>query len=339
MHIREAKASRPEQTRNRDGDGRSQASRKHSAARKIVLQDSSGQIRSWIVGIAFSSSLLPKYSQATINHSAHRFPANEMHPSELLDQIYTGIMDIATSHPKSLIFLLSYPATHNIRVFRFKIPWVVKITERTHSTEAHALRFMHSTGLNLPIPRLVFNCVHRGVTYTVMSRVYGDNMKEALMRDAMIDDAVEIVAQEVADVLNKLQTLQQPPADAGKVMMSAFGHDLPDPITFFEERSGPYPSIIDLCPATFEIMNADPIHYVHPDLRTYNIIVKDGHLSGIVDWQDSGWFPSSWQVHTMRWPRFGCDGVWYQFCLKYRFSEEAEAAYAASKTFLIKSPV
>ncbi|KAJ2984436.1 hypothetical protein NUW54_g10513 [Trametes sanguinea] len=264
--------------------------------------------------------------------------------------------DIATSLPKSLIFLLSYPATHNIRVFRFKIAWVVKITERTHSTEAHALRFVHSTGLNLPISRLVFSCVHRGVTYTVMTRVPGDNMKEALMHDAMTDDAVEIVAQEVADVLNKLQTLQQPPADAGKVMMSASGHDLPDPITFFEERSGPYPSITDLwvhCgsfgdlaemkqyvePATFEIMNADPIHYVHPDLRTYNIIVKDGHLSGIVDWQDSGWFPSSWKVHTMRWPRFGCDGVWYQFWLKYRFSEEAEAAYAASKTFLIKSPV
>ncbi|KAL7277059.1 hypothetical protein ACG7TL_008904 [Trametes sanguinea] len=170
-----------------------------------------------------------------------------------------------------------------------------------------------------------------------MTRVTGTNMKETLMRGDLADDA-------------------QPPADAGKVMMSASGHDLPDPVTFFEERSGPYPSILELwahCgsfrdltemeeyvePATFDTLNADPIRLVHPDLRTYNVIVKDGHLSGIVDWQDAGWVPSSWQVHTMRWLRYGCDGPWYHFWLKYRFSEEAEAAYVASKTFLIKSPV
>ncbi|TFY76312.1 hypothetical protein EWM64_g7698 [Hericium alpestre] len=189
-----------------------------------------------------------------------------------------------------------------------------------------------------------------------MTRVPGTTMLDAIAHEILTPDAVETIATEVSVVLNKLHTLRQSPSDAGKVMLSASGHDLPDPVVFFEDRSGPYSSIVELwahCgdysdlaemkgdvdPATLDIMAADPIRYVHPDLRFYNIIVRDGHLSGIIDWEDSGWFPSSWQVHTLRWPRFGCNGPWLQYWLKYRFSKEAEAAYAASKSFLIKSPV
>ncbi|KAH9902576.1 kinase-like domain-containing protein [Cubamyces lactineus] len=310
------------------------------------------------VAVARFVHVILLYIKLQVPHTLLRHSKYEMHTLELSRRVCAGLRDLATSLQQSLILLLSYPLgkAHNIRAFRFNIPWVVKVTERSHNTEAHALRYLHSTGLDLPIPRLVFSCVHRGVTYTIMTRVPGTNMKEALMRGDLAPNTVEVVAQEVADVLNKLRTLRQPPADAGKVMMSASGHDLPDPVTFFEERSGPYPSIIELwmhCgsfrdldemreyvePTTFDILAADPIHYVHPDLRTYNVIIRDGHLSGIVDWEDSGWFPSSWQVHTMRWLRFGCDGPWYQYWLKHRFPEEAEAAYAASKTFLIKSPV
>ncbi|KAI4517889.1 kinase-like protein [Schizophyllum commune Loenen D] len=244
--------------------------------------------------------------------------------------------------------------THNIRAFYFNIPWIVKVTARTTSTEAHALRYLHSTGLDIPIPKLILSCAYRGTTYTVMTRLPGRNM-HAIAND-MSPTAVQDIASEVATVLNKLDTLRQPPADAGKVMMSASGHDLPDPTFFFEERSGPFPSIIDLWAhcgdfngvaemeshvdaSTRDIMAADPIRYVHPDLRMYNIIVRDGHLSGIIDWEDSGWFPSSWQVHTMRWLRVGCSGPWRQYWVEHQFSKEAEAAYVASKSFLTKSPV
>ncbi|CAL1696739.1 unnamed protein product [Somion occarium] len=277
---------------------------------------------------------------------------------KLFDDIWARLLDLATSLQQLLILSLSRPLvnTHNIRAFRFGIPWIVKVTQRTVSTEAHALRYLHAMGLGLPVPQLIFCCIHRGITYTVMTLIPGTSLMDAILGGDMTPDAVESVAQEVAVVLSKLQTLRQSPTDAGKVMMSASGHHLPDPVVFFEKRSGPYRCALDLwahCgdyfdltemkgdvePATLDIMAAEPIQYVHADLRIYNIIVHDGHLSGIIDWEDSGWFPSSWQVHTLRWPRFGCYGPWLQYWLRYHFSEEAEAAYAASKTFLIKSPV
>ncbi|KAI0755543.1 kinase-like domain-containing protein [Fomes fomentarius] len=273
-----------------------------------------------------------------------------------MDDIWVRLQDLSGFFQRLLIIGLTRPlqGTHNIRTFYFNIPWIVKVTKRTTSTEAHALRYLHSMGLDIPIPKLIFSCVYRGTTYTVMTRVPGRNM-HAIAND-ITPDVIQTIASEVSTVLNKLDTLRQAPSDAGKVMMSASGHNLPDPVFFFEERSGPYISLIELwvhCGEyssidkmqddvdvrTLDIMAADPIRYVHPDLRCYNIIVRDGHLSGIIDWEDSGWFPSSWQVHTMRWPRVGCSGPWLQYWLRYRFSKEAEAAYAASKSFLIKSPV
>lgn len=272
--------------------------------------------------------------------------------------IWARLQDFPGFFSRLLILGLTRPLpnTHNIRTFRFNIPWIVKITQRTTSTEAHALRYLRSVGLDIPIPRLILSCVYRGTTYTVMTRVPGTNMMHAIRQGNLTPNVVKTVASEVSIALGELDTLRQSPSDAGKVMMSASGHDLPDPVVFFEDRSGPYPSVIELWAhcgdysdlaemtgdvdqETLDIMAADPIRYVHPDMRLYNIIVRDGHLSGIIDWEDSGWFPSSWQVHTLRWPRIGCSGPWLQYWLEYWFSEEAEAAYVASKSFLIKSPV
>ena len=35
--------------------------------------------------------------------------------------------------------------------------------------------------------------------------------------------------------------------------------------------------------------------FTHGDLRFANIMVKDGSVSGIVDWEFSGWYPEYWE--------------------------------------------
>ena len=37
------------------------------------------------------------------------------------------------------------------------------------------------------------------------------------------------------------------------------------------------------------------IFFTHGDLHSENIIVKDGRLAGIVDWEYAGWFPEYWE--------------------------------------------
>ncbi len=51
--------------------------------------------------------------------------------------------------------VLTYPTFRTrIRFFRFGIPLVMKRSFFTKSTESEALRFLHGTGLDLPIPKV-----------------------------------------------------------------------------------------------------------------------------------------------------------------------------------------
>jgi predicted unusual protein kinase regulating ubiquinone biosynthesis (AarF/ABC1/UbiB family) len=47
---------------------------------------------------------------------------------------------------------------------------------------------------------------------------------------------------------------------------------------------------------------AIPVHakthricFTHADLNPTNILVKDGKLAGLIDWQFSGWYPEYWE--------------------------------------------
>lgn len=41
--------------------------------------------------------------------------------------------------------------------------------------------------------------------------------------------------------------------------------------------------------------NRHQILFTHGDLRLQNIMVKDGCVSGVLDWEFSGWYPEYWE--------------------------------------------
>ncbi|KAL1385432.1 kinase-like domain-containing protein [Phyllosticta capitalensis] len=49
----------------------------------------------------------------------------------------------------------------------------------------------------------------------------------------------------------------------------------------------------------------------HNDLHPRNIIVRDGQVVGIVDWEMSGFYPKYWE-YVKAWYRVGIDEVWVQ---------------------------
>jgi Phosphotransferase enzyme family len=43
------------------------------------------------------------------------------------------------------------------------------------------------------------------------------------------------------------------------------------------------------------------IVFTHNDLHFSNIMVHNGHISALIDWADSGWYPDYWEyVSSMR---------------------------------------
>ncbi|KAJ7129428.1 hypothetical protein C8R44DRAFT_907831 [Mycena epipterygia] len=97
---------------------------------------------------------------------------------------------------------------------------------------------------------------------------------------------------------------------AGQVIISASGHGMLTPFTDYRRLEGPFPlgstttyALADLTALKTSSTNspeygnvaqspdADPLVYAHTDLRQQNVLIYNGKLSGIVDWEDSGWLP------------------------------------------------
>lgn len=57
------------------------------------------------------------------------------------------------------------------------------------------------------------------------------------------------------------------------------------------------------------------IVYTHGDLKHYNILIHDGHVSGLIDWESAGWYPDYWEFTTAL--RFVPESSWwYDFVVK-----------------------
>ncbi|KAI0788984.1 kinase-like domain-containing protein [Irpex lacteus] len=261
-----------------------------------------------------------------------------------------GVLRWLPSRFKLWIYLslsrpLSYEqgGTGKVYFFRFGIPLVLKRSDRTVSTEADALCFLNRVVPHLPIPKLIDCFCLDGVTYTVMTRLPGRDLAQLENEESLSSEAMELIASDVANIVEDLWSVPQPTNLHGQVMVSASGHGLPHPVSFHRDLGGPYPSTIDcyktmvmdmsaLPPGHFKPIIEDPISWVHWDLTMRNVLVHNGRVSGIIDWEDSGWLPRHWLIHSLRSPRPGCQGAWARYWhFTYRFQPETEEAYAASR--------
>ncbi|KAF8078131.1 kinase-like domain-containing protein, partial [Lyophyllum atratum] len=200
-------------------------------------------------------------------------------------------------------------------LFRFGLPFVLKATHRIQSTEADALSYLNTQFQGphrLPIPRLYDSLVTDNCTYTLMSRIPGDTLL-SVHRD-MTDAELDVICHEVEDVMRRVWSLQQPAHFERRVCISASGHGILTVESHYESLAGPYRSsteyyhintgvwkdvdhflttVTPLSPYgdPRDVFEADPLVFTHTDLRMYNVMVKDGHLTGIIDWELSAWLP------------------------------------------------
>lgn len=72
------------------------------------------------------------------------------------------------------------------------------------------------------------------------------------------------------------------------------------------------------------------ITFTHGDLLPHNIMVSDGHISGVIDWECAGWLPEHWEyTSAVRFRRF--DPWWSDLVLSlagYRYPRELESESA-----------
>ncbi|KID93385.1 protein kinase subdomain-containing protein, partial [Metarhizium majus ARSEF 297] len=197
---------------------------------------------------------------------------------------------------------------------------IVKKCKSTNLTEAATMAFIASK-TNIPVPHVYCSFIRKNSTYIVMERVPGKTLAAAW--PGLSDLERENILMQLRSIVRELRAL--PPPD--QAVQSCVGGSLRDSrIPRPEPRFGPFRSILafhywlreglqlEQCPddknddkwteiRRMIVMQdrelALPV-FTHGDLNPFNILVQDGQIVAIIDWEFSGWYPFYWE-YTSAW--------------------------------------
>ncbi|KAI0397907.1 kinase-like domain-containing protein [Xylariaceae sp. FL0594] len=171
---------------------------------------------------------------------------------------------------------------------------------------------------SIPVPEIVEEWTEgeengsSGRHFIITKRVEGVPLSEAWGK--MSQEDREKVARQVGAYLAQLRRLQSPRMEClgGKPVYSTFLF----PGSEYEDPHGPMASDDKLWAEMTKnwhgkeahlkylrdkMPRAEPYTFTHRDLTNENIMVKDGNLTGIIDWEASGFFPMWWE--------YACAGI------------------------------
>ncbi|KAJ6457027.1 kinase-like domain-containing protein [Mycena vitilis] len=198
---------------------------------------------------------------------------------------------------------------------------------RVSPEEGQATRFVaSSTCVRVPEIYAILHDDATGVTYLIQEKLPGTSLKDLLPR---LDEAARAtIAKELKAILGQLAALD------GAGDMGLFGRpftygDLFFPNFDFHDPGGKIETteaFVHWIPLRLESMfgleqkqidrhfdfSRRPI-FSHGDFVPENILVVDGHVSGLIDWAAAGWYPYFWNYYVgnrrRRMPDFS-DGKW-----------------------------
>jgi len=203
------------------------------------------------------------------------------------------------------------------RVSRNKI---LKTGRRVHLTESATMKYL-AENTTIPVPKVYCSFLHKNRAYIVMERIQGEELSKAWKN--MSKESIDGVLAQLGKIFQQLRALNPP----GMGVESCIGGSLYDSrIPRGNPRFGPFKSIQDFhfwlrqdfTPESLKDREQDqdwhdlqhmmseqdglwsPPTFTHGDLNPSNVIVREGNVVGIIDWEFSGWYPQYWE-YTSAW--------------------------------------
>lgn len=165
---------------------------------------------------------------------------------------------------------------------------------------------------SIPVPKVYCAFVHKGDTYTVMSKIDGKMPWHGWKNRT--EESKAIILAQLRRMISELRSTPPPEgASIGGVGGGPFCDcRLPSKLlwgpfdmtrAFYEalangaDLNAEYANLLDDVYELFEFYrNLDTqLVLMHGDLSTLNILVEGDDVVGIVDWETSGWFPLYWE--------------------------------------------
>lgn len=214
----------------------------------------------------------------------------------------------AFAHPNGAIFFLNL---------------CIKFGDSVTLAEANALRFI-AKHTSIPVPKVYHAFTHRGKTYILMSRIRGETMAKRWR--SLSEKSKASIFNQLRQIIEELRSV---PPETTVVSNLEGGpiHDCRLPQT---SSWGPFDSVDEFhlalrnnvtmhsleaqtldspSPAAISDMQelvafhesvVRPPVLTHGDLSSFNILLRDDKVVGIIDWETAGWLPYYWE-YTMAW--------------------------------------
>ncbi|KAF2241458.1 kinase-like protein [Trematosphaeria pertusa] len=203
----------------------------------------------------------------------------------------------------------------------FYLNFCIKFGDSVTLAEANALRFI-AKHTSIPVPRVYHAFTHQGRTYLLMERIRGETI--AKRWHSLSDTSKSLVFSQLKRMIEELRSI---PSQVSSVSNLEGGpiYDCRLPRT---SSWGPFGTLSDFHLAlrndvTLESLKAQshnllspaaisditrlvvfhesvirPPVLTHGDLSSFNILLRDDKVVGIIDWETAGWLPYYWEYTT-----------------------------------------
>ncbi|CAL5870869.1 uncharacterized protein PFLUO_LOCUS5110 [Penicillium psychrofluorescens] len=194
-------------------------------------------------------------------------------------------------------------------------------------TEVETLKYLASH-TNIPVPKVVRDWVDRDERYFVLEeRVDGQTLEKAWpslsesQKKDIADQVSEIRKQLCSLTSTSIQTIDQGPCYPKLLFFDGKPHgpfnsdsELWDDLFLtFQEKSWPQQVLENL---RKRVPKCEPYVLTHSDLNLSNIMVKDGKLAAILDWESAAYYPIWYEWIAASWAWTKEDAEWKKLLLE-----------------------
>ena len=219
---------------------------------------------------------------------------------------------------------------------------VVKLGPGLDLTEAENIKFI-AEHTRIPVPKILNAYEKDGMGYILMDFIEGEKLETVWA--TLSFEAKDTILSELGDHVHQMRRIETiPDSHIGSVTEGP----AVDRRSMGAIKGGPFKSEdefnawqLDQLQPGIPLFHRDMYYamhktdhrivFSHGDLGFHNVVVQNGHVAAIIDWEDAGWLPEHWDFCKSAGHLLGSDNLY--LALKRLYEKQYYAEYMMDMWF------